>query len=451
MTDLRKDAGHAPQIPLRRLLGGHEAIGLLTIPVPTSVKKENSEAEDVHVHQHLRAIRVQDLVTEVLLLRVLAAFQHVRQDVFTAPFIVIRRPPRIPWESDMMPRGVATHSSGDPDLMHLAIWRVMQFQKSIGNEGHCVKVMMNASNSGAVFFLGTRAHYQVLQQPDRPFDVENGNASTETIYQNSTAVNELWNKEQTDSQNNEVEYTGEHSNWGYSEAPEVIVNDNKDTGVKRRAKRRPSETALCEEQDIRPAQLNATPDRFEHLVQYNLLTILNKFYVIIPTLNVTFALSTPKAKGGRRRVSVLGALASLARRKRRLQSHSACYLKRLEVALTTCTYRESCRCFECQSRYFECDEDEYSSEDDEYEYAAQYYASQMVNMCQHGDDDEVFVDTVPDDNTSTDMLLDEPKESSVVSVSPEPEPEPNLELEVAAGTPIVLNYLLTHPITCCVQ
>ncbi|XP_073964637.1 uncharacterized protein [Choristoneura fumiferana] len=281
--------------------------------------------------------------------------------------------------------------------------------------------MMNASNSGAVFFLGTRAHYQVLQQPDRPFDVENGNASTETIYQNSTAVNELWNKEQTDSQNNEVEYTGEHSNWGYSEAPEVIVNDNKDTGVKRRAKRRPSETALCEEQDIRPAQLNATPD------------------------------STPKAKGGRRRVSVLGALASLARRKRRLQSHSACYLKRLEVALTTCTYRESCRCFECQSRYFECDEDEYSSEDDEYEYAAQYYASQMVNMCQHGDDDEVFVDTVPDDNTSTDMLLDEPKESSVVSVSPEPEPEPNLELEVAAGTPIVLNYLLTHPITCCVQ
>lgn len=62
------------------------------------------------------------------------------------------------------------------------------------------------------------------------------------------------------------------------------------------------------------------------------------------------------------------------------------------------------------------------------------------------------MDTVPDDNRSTDMLLDDPKES-VGSVSPEPEPapEPNLELEVAAGTPIVLNYLLTHPITCCIQ
>ncbi|XP_063544701.1 uncharacterized protein LOC134752864 [Cydia strobilella] len=264
---------------------------------------------------------------------------------------------------------------------------------------------MNGGNSGAVFFLGTRAHYQVLNQPDRPFDVENGNSS-----QTGSTASSLW--PDTDSQNNE--------RWCNDN--DINVNEDKDTGVKRRAKRRPSEAALCE--DMRPAQLNGNVNDSD----------------------------TPKSKG--RRVNIFNAITSLARRKRRLQSHA--YLKHL-AALTTCTYRDSCRCLECQSRYFECDEDEESSEDDEYEYYAALYASQ-VSKCQHDDDNEVFIDTVPEDNASTDMLLDadEPKEKSVsssdnVSDNTEAEPDAHLEMEVAAGTPIVLNYLLTHPFHCCIQ
>ncbi|KPI96654.1 hypothetical protein RR46_12684 [Papilio xuthus] len=172
---------------------------------------------------------------------------------------------------------------------------------------------MTSGNSGAVFFLGTRAHYQVLDQPESRFDSENGNTSTETIYQNPSSQ-ELWSKPQTSYDD------VDRRNWNCEGDVTVTYEKEKQeigVGVKRRTKRRQSEAALCEE--LRPAALNCLADN-----------------------------EPPKPKP--RRVSLLGFLSSLARRKRRLESDQVQYLRHLESALTNCTYRESCRCLDCQVR-----------------------------------------------------------------------------------------------------
>ncbi|KAM3955625.1 uncharacterized protein ACR2FA_010459 [Aphomia sociella] len=279
---------------------------------------------------------------------------------------------------------------------------------------------MTSGGSGAVFFLGTRAHYQVLQHPEaRSYDAENGNE--ETIYQNPS-VREIW-PDQTERDNNGC--ANERDNWNYCD--QIDESDDKiefGNGVKRRTRRRQSETVLCErDADMRPALLNSVSDN-----------------------------STPKSKS-RRRISPLSFLASLARRRRRLDTMQIQYMQRLEGVLTTCTYRESCRCLECQSRYFDCDEsEEYSS--DETEYTPRYVTPTVQPVEQfeveEDDDDEVFVDTVPGDNTSTDMLI-EGKEKMSVSSEETEELDESMQLEVAAGTPVLLNYLLTHPITCSIQ
>ncbi|CAG5053298.1 unnamed protein product [Parnassius apollo] len=119
---------------------------------------------------------------------------------------------------------------------------------------------MTSGSSGAVFFLGTRAHYQVLDQPESRFDSENGNTSTETIYQNSTSVQELWPKAQTTTA---AEEAGDRRNWNYEEDVTVAYEKEKQelgVGVKRRPRRRQSEAALCEE-EMRPAMLNSVGDK----------------------------------------------------------------------------------------------------------------------------------------------------------------------------------------------
>ncbi|XP_052757074.1 uncharacterized protein LOC128202087 [Galleria mellonella] len=281
---------------------------------------------------------------------------------------------------------------------------------------------MTTGGSGAVFFLGTRAHYQVLQQPEsRACDVENGNASTETIYQNPSV--QTWS-EQTERENNG--YSADRGNWSYCE--QTDATDEKldiGNGVKRRTRRRPSETALCErDADMRPALLNSVGD------------------------NVT-----PKSKT-RRRISPLSFLASLARRKRRMDTEQIQYLQRLENVLANCSYRESCRCLECQSRYFDCDESEgYTSDESDVSprYVAQPAAQPVEQYHEEDDDDEVFIDTVPGDNTSTDLLIEGKEKMSVSSEEAEEPLDEGMQLEVAAGTPVLLNYLLTHPITCSIQ
>ncbi|KAJ8704669.1 hypothetical protein PYW07_011857 [Mythimna separata] len=268
-----------------------------------------------------------------------------------------------------------------------------------------------------------------------------------------------------------------------------------------RSRRRQSTTALCEPEDMKPALLN----------------------------NVGNSGPTKCAKG---RGTLLALLWSLTRRKRR-GAHDEIYLRHIDNALqNTCTYRESCRCLECQSRYFECDEDseDYSSDEDSYvpryvveameaqhqiqaeetddedddettvlmrtatslatwwkpwrhsirsrlkrpmmrmmtsvdyssdedSYVPRYVVEAMEAQHQiqaeetdDEDDDEVFIDTVPGDNTSTDMLIDKKMSvSSDEATTTEQDAEDKLQLEVAAGTPVLLNYLLTHPITCSIQ
>ncbi|XP_045538351.1 uncharacterized protein LOC106709498 [Papilio machaon] len=273
---------------------------------------------------------------------------------------------------------------------------------------------MTSGSSGAVFFLGTRAHYQVLDQPESRFDSENGNTSTETIYQNHSSQ-ELWPKPQTSYDD------VDRRNWNCEGDVTVTYEKEKQeigVGVKRRTKRRQSEAALCEE--LRPAALNCLADN-----------------------------EVPKPKP--RRVSLLNFLSSLARRKPRLESDQVQYLRHLESALTNCTYRESCRCLDCQSRYFECDEsdEEYSSDESEYTPRYTVHPEPIVEHDNDDSDDEVFTNSVAGDNTSTDLLLDT-KEKMSISSDPLDE-EAGLELEVAAGTPVLLNYLLTHPITCSIQ
>ncbi|KAG6458081.1 hypothetical protein O3G_MSEX010663 [Manduca sexta] len=122
---------------------------------------------------------------------------------------------------------------------------------------------MAAGGTGAVFFLGTRAHYQVLQQPETRFDLENGNASTETIYQNPS-VQEVWPKGQPEADGT-GSYVTDRGNWSYEK--EVSVSDEKEksdssTNTKKRPKRRVSETALCEkDNDMKPAALNSLGDK----------------------------------------------------------------------------------------------------------------------------------------------------------------------------------------------
>ncbi|KAJ8707001.1 hypothetical protein PYW08_011135 [Mythimna loreyi] len=277
---------------------------------------------------------------------------------------------------------------------------------------------MATGGSGAVFFLGTRAHYQVLNQPETRFDAENGNASTETIYQNPS-VQELWPADQKRDDNDR---------WGYCDQDVSVTDEKEKSESMLRSRRRQSTTALCEAEDMKPALLN----------------------------NVGNSGPTKCAKG---RGTLLALLWSLARRKRR-GAHDEIYLRHIDNALTSpCTYRESCRCLECQSRYFECDEDseDYSSDEDSYvpRYVVEAMEAQhqiQAEETDDEDDDEVFIDTVPGDNTSTDMLIDKKMSvSSDEATTTEQDAEDKLQLEVAAGTPVLLNYLLTHPITCSIQ
>ncbi|CAH1643042.1 unnamed protein product [Spodoptera littoralis] len=274
---------------------------------------------------------------------------------------------------------------------------------------------MATSGSGAVFFLGTRAHYQVLNQPESQYDAENGNTSTETIYQNPS-VQELWPEQKRD----------DNERWGYCEQEVSLSDERERSDSLLRSRRRQSTAALCEGDDMKPALLNSVGNSG-------------------PT-------KCPKGRG-----TLLTLLWSLARRKRRGMTNDELYLRHIDSALTNnCTYRESCRCLECQSRYFECDEEseDYSSDEDSYVPRYVVEAMEAHHQLPESDDDEVFVDTVPGDNTSTDMLLDD-KKMSVSSDEPitetDADAEDKLQLEVAAGTPVLLNYLLTHPITCTIQ
>lgn len=60
---------------------------------------------------------------------------------------------------------------------------------------------------------------------------------------------------------------------------------------------------------------------------------------------------------------------------------------------------------------------------------------------------------VPADNVSTDLLLEEKEKSTSVSSEEctDIDLQHNTQLEVAAGTPVVLDYLLNHPLTCALQ
>ncbi|KAG6458083.1 hypothetical protein O3G_MSEX010663 [Manduca sexta] len=103
----------------------------------------------------------------------------------------------------------------------------------------------------------------VLQQPETRFDLENGNASTETIYQNPS-VQEVWPKGQPEADGT-GSYVTDRGNWSYEK--EVSVSDEKEksdssTNTKKRPKRRVSETALCEkDNDMKPAALNSLGDK----------------------------------------------------------------------------------------------------------------------------------------------------------------------------------------------
>ncbi|CAH2084266.1 unnamed protein product [Euphydryas editha] len=103
-----------------------------------------------------------------------------------------------------------------------------------------------------------------------------------------------------------------------------------------------------------------------------------------------------------------------------------------------------------QSRYFECDEesDEYSSDND---YCV--YSQQDVNQTVDELDDDVFINTPPDnDNTSTDFLLDDQQEEEPTQEMLEDEDtDKQLQMEVAASTSAMFNILLYHPFSCAIQ
>ncbi|XP_069364193.1 uncharacterized protein [Maniola hyperantus] len=280
---------------------------------------------------------------------------------------------------------------------------------------------MTTSGTGAVFFLGSRAHYQVLEQPNN-CDIENGNTSTETIY--NASVEELWPNEETDKHSDLDPNCNGSLGWSFNEPNDTVIYERTvPVCVKRRGKRRSSEAPLCGE--AKPAALNKGEEESEQ-----------------------------KSKPSHR-PSVLSFLTSLARRKRRLESTQV-YLQHLDAVLNTCTYRESCRCLDCQGRYFECAEEseEYSSDEDFTSYTQDvdnHGLSQLVD----DDDDEVFLDPTPDnDNTSTDLLLEDSspeEERSVSEVLDDVETDRQLQMEVAASTSAMFNLLLYHPFACSIQ
>ncbi|XP_045531320.1 uncharacterized protein LOC123718668 isoform X2 [Pieris brassicae] len=248
---------------------------------------------------------------------------------------------------------------------------------------------MANTNTSAVFFLGTRAHYQVLD----PETYDSGNTSTETLCQND----ELWKDQENESPN------CNQPGWRYES--DINVND---TGVKKRLNRHVNETIA----DIQPALLNGSQE-----------SDLEK--------------DKPRRK-------FLSFLSSLTRRKRRSNVQ---YLQHLENVLTTCTYRESCRCLDCQSRYFEYDSEPEDVSEDEYAYS--YSVQDQSQVMADDASEEVFL-SYNGDNTSTDLLIDDPETMTTVSSSSEEPEEKQTQLEVAASTSAVLNVLLFHP-ACIVQ
>ncbi|CAG4987748.1 unnamed protein product [Colias eurytheme] len=207
-----------------------------------------------------------------------------------------------------------------------------------------MKEMANTGNSSAVFFLGSRAHYQILDQPT--YDQDSGNTSTETLYPNAS-VEELWKEVDCDSPN-----CNERSLWNYE--PDVNVNFEADTGVKKRINSQSSNALLCD--NMQPAALNdiRDSDTEKHKPCRTFLSFLtsltrrkrrveNAQYLKRMENVLTTCTETEKHKPRR---TFLSFLTSLTRRKRRVEN--AQYLKRMESVLTTCTYRESCRCLDCQ-------------------------------------------------------------------------------------------------------
>ncbi|CAF4741686.1 unnamed protein product [Pieris macdunnoughi] len=133
------------------------------------------------------------------------------------------------------------------------------------------------------------------QQVLDPETYDSGNTSTETLCQNDE---QLWKDQENESPN------CNQSGWCYGSD----INVNFDTGVKKRLNRHDEAVS-----DIKPALLNMSQE-----------SDLEK--------------DKPRRK-------FLSFLSSLTWRKRRSNVQ---YLQHLENVLTTCTYRESCRCLDCQ-------------------------------------------------------------------------------------------------------
>ncbi|XP_041981685.1 uncharacterized protein LOC121735069 isoform X2 [Aricia agestis] len=249
--------------------------------------------------------------------------------------------------------------------------------------------MSLSGGSGAVFFLGSRAHYQVL---DQPYDKDNRNTSTETIANNS--VEELWPSEKAVDKNSDIMFHERQFQSG-------------NHCIKRRAKRHSTEALLGE--DLKPSALNK----------------LNN--------------SEPEKKTSRRS-SVMQFFSSLSRRKRGPEVQ---YLQQMDTGIITCTYRESCRCLDCQGRYFECAEDseDYSSDDEDH-----YFVEKPGGLV----DDDLFL--VPKLFKEAEELEKSEQHVPEEKVRNEGGDTDNqLQMEVAASTSAMLNLLLYHPFSCAIQ
>lgn len=65
---------------------------------------------------------------------------------------------------------------------------------------------------------------------------------------------------------------------------------------------------------------------------------------------------------------------------------------------------------------------------------------------------QVFLDSpIENDNTSTDLLLEEDPATEEPSVEEEGEEDKQLQMEVAASTSAMFNILLYHPFSCVLQ
>ncbi|GBP18348.1 hypothetical protein EVAR_14741_1 [Eumeta japonica] len=198
---------------------------------------------------------------------------------------------------------------------------------------------MATSSSGAVFFLGTRAHYQVLQPPDSAsYDLKNGNDSTETIYQNRASIQDIWLDSTKDEeiQNSGNYLTGECGKWmncGRNENRTTAMecNDNASkhtnfdlgTGVTRRLKKNKKQYGSNEQ------ILNGNEEAIE----------------IDPTaLNKINDRNTPRPKlTSRPCASFRAFLTSLkSKRKRKLSAEELSYVDNLQNILDMCTYKDSC-------------------------------------------------------------------------------------------------------------